>query len=506
MLLVVFLVSTEARFTKRLGTLFGKFDFPSTAEKVMSKLPFRKPGAQSATPYAEPTATKSPSTSSRDSHDSPEFYVKQEATSYTLRCYPKQYRWVSTSVTGSNYKQVGRTAFWRLFRYIQGNNEEKMKINMTVPVTMQIQPDTESESFSKNDYTMSFFVPFKHQKDAPVPSAEDVQLTDVQPFCAYVRVYRNRSNIRMIEDNYKALVKDLQTNGLGDDFYTDMIYYAGYNDPKDKNQHNEIWLVSKRQSPSPLPEKEAQSTFGEYLGKMVSKLSSIYLVAKNIMAKLPFNISRGESPEPSTETSVNRSSPAFCGKHDCPHFYEVKLNATDYTLRCYPERYRWVSTTVTGEDSKQSSTAFWRLFRYIGGKNAKKMKIKMTVPVAMQMQPVPESNSFFKDNFTMSFFVPFKHQKDAPAPSESSVQLTVFQPFCAYVRVFGGFSDMTMVEEEYKKLVESLKGDGLSEEDYRTDVIYSAGYDGPWKWSKRHNEIWLISKKQSPIKGDVETL
>ena len=248
---------------------------------------------------------------------------------------------------GSNYKQVGRTAFWRLFRYIQGNNEEKMKISMTVPVTMQIQPDTESESFSKNDYTMSFFIPFKHQKDAPVPSAEDVQLTDVQPFCAYVRVYRNRSNIRMIEDNYKALVKDLQTNGLGDDFYTDMIYYAGYNDPKDKNQHNEIWLVSKRQSPTPLPEKEAQSTFGEYLGKVVSKLSSIYLVAKNFVAKLPFNT--GESPEPSTETSVNRSSPAFCGKHDCPHFYEVKLNATDYTLRCYPERYRWVSTTVTGK-------------------------------------------------------------------------------------------------------------------------------------------------------------
>lgn len=105
----------------------------------------------------------------------------------------------------------------------------------------------------------------------------------------------------------------------------------------------------------------------------------------------------------------------------------------------------------------------------------------------------------------MSFFVPFKHQKDAPAPSESSVQLTVFQPFCAYVRVYGGSSDMTMVEEEYKKLVESLKGDGLSEEDYRTDVIYSAGYDEPWR-SNRHNEIWLISKKRSPIKGEVETL
>lgn len=506
LLLVVFLVSTEARFPKRLGTLFGK---------VMAKLPLRKPGAPSATPYAEPSAKKSPPAFC-DTYDCPEFYeVKQDASSYTLRCYPKPYRWVSTSVTGNNYKQAGETAFWRLFSYIQDNNEEEMKIKMTVPVTMQIRPDTESESFSKNDYTMSFFIPFKHQKDAPAPSAEDVQLTDVPPFCAYVRVYRSRSNITIIEENYNALVEDLKTNGLGDDFRTDVIYSAGYNDPKDPNQHNEIWLVSKTQSPTPLPEKEAQSTFGEYFGKIVSKLSSKYLafsqsIAKNILTKLPVNNRPGsESSEPSTEASVNKSSPAFCDKNDCPDFYEVKLNTTDYTLRCYPERYRWVSTTVTGERSKQAGkTAFWRLFQYISGNNAKKMKIKMTVPVAMQIQPVPESDSFCKNNFTMSFFVPFKHQKDAPAPSESSVQLTVFQPFCAYVRVYGGFSDMTMVEEEYKKLVEYLKRDGLGEEDYRTDVIYSAGYDSPWnrKLYNRHNEIWLISKNRSPMKGEIETL
>ena len=130
----------------------------------------------------------------------------------------------------------------------------------------------------------------------------------------------------------------------------------------------------------------------------------------------------------------------------------------------------------------------------------------MTVPVAMQIQPDPESESFCKNNFTMSFFVPFKHQKDAPAPSEASVQLTVFQPFCAYVKVYGGRSNMMMVEEQYHELVKSLQRDGLGEEDYRTDAIYSAGYDSPWKFFNRHNEIWLISKKQSPIKGEIETL
>ena len=255
---------------------------------------------------------------------------------------------------GNNYKQVGRTAFWRLFSYIQGNNEEGMKIKMTVPVTMKIQPDTKPESFSKNDYTMSFFIPFKHQKDAPAPSAEDVQLTVVQPFCTYVRVFESRSNITKIEENYRALVEDLKSNGLGDDFRTDMIYSAGYNDPNSEKQHNEIWLVSKRQSPAPLPEDaKTQSMFGKYIGKIVGKMQSkdidIPSITKKIMSKLPFRKPGAESPEPSSETSPSKSSPSFCSSYDCPKFYEVKLNATDYTLRCYPNQYRWVSTTVTGK-------------------------------------------------------------------------------------------------------------------------------------------------------------
>ena len=102
LLLVVLLVSTEARFQKRSRTLFGKFDIPSIAKKVISKLSFRKPGAESTTPYVEPSAKKSPPAFC-DSHDCPEFYeVKQDSTSYTLRCYPKPYRWVSTSVTGKD--------------------------------------------------------------------------------------------------------------------------------------------------------------------------------------------------------------------------------------------------------------------------------------------------------------------------------------------------------------------------------------------------------------------
>ena len=103
-LLVVFLVSTDAKFPN-LGKLFGKLpykktDIPAIAEKIISKIPFLKPGTGSSKSYADPSAKKSPP-SFCGSHDCPEFYeMKLDVTDYTLRCYPKPYLWVSTSVTG----------------------------------------------------------------------------------------------------------------------------------------------------------------------------------------------------------------------------------------------------------------------------------------------------------------------------------------------------------------------------------------------------------------------
>ena len=146
--------------------------------------------------------------------------------------------------------EAGQKAFWRLFRYIQGNNEENVRIKMTVPVTMQMQPDETSGSFCKDNYTMSFFIPFKHQKDAPAPSAGDVHLTDTEPFCAYVKVYGGYSNDNRVERCYEALVAALKRDGFGDDFRTDVIYSAGYDSSmKFWNRHNEIWLISKKHRP-----------------------------------------------------------------------------------------------------------------------------------------------------------------------------------------------------------------------------------------------------------------
>lgn len=218
-------------------------------------------------------------------------------------------------------------AFWRLFKYIQGNNAEKMKIKMTVPVAMRMQPGKKSGSLENR--AMSFFIPYKHQKDAPAPTADDVRLTVAEPLCVYVKVYGGYSSMWKVKRNYNALVSALKRDGLGDDFRSDVIYSAGYDKPsKIFNRHNEIWLVSKTQS----PDSKMKKTGGFRFPRPSTRKPEV------------------ETVEPTAEPSSNES-PDFCDGHDCPDFYEKKLNISDgnYTLRCYPKPYKWVSTTVEGK-------------------------------------------------------------------------------------------------------------------------------------------------------------
>jgi len=127
-----------------------------------------------------------------------------------------------------------------------------------------------------------------------------------------------------------------------------------------------------------------------------------------------------------------------------------------------------------------------RLFRYIKGANDRKQKIKMTVPVINKKQHKSSSAS------EMSFFIPFAQQANAPKPTASDVYIQKLQSLCVYVRSFGGWMKFNE-QKNKKKLKNALNKDGLGNS-YRKDYYYTAGYDSPWKFLDRHNEIWFIKK------------
>ena len=65
-------------------------------------------------------------------------------------------------------------AFFRLFEYIDGDNEADLKIDMTAPVTYRVVagegPNCES------NYTMAFYIPGQLQSGPPAPRNSAVWL------------------------------------------------------------------------------------------------------------------------------------------------------------------------------------------------------------------------------------------------------------------------------------------------------------------------------------------
>lgn len=134
---------------------------------------------------------------------------------------------------------------------------------------------------------------------------------------------------------------------------------------------------------------------------------------------------------------------------------------------------------------------FMRLFDYIEGENVKKVKIPMTAPVAVEIQP--GQGPFCKNNFTVNFFIPFADQSSPIDPTNKEVFISSLPEFYAYVIVYGGYSNINKVQEYSEELGEALVKDGLGDT-FRKDVFFYAGYDSPFKPLNRHNEIWYIRK------------
>merc|ERR1711941_214287 len=96
----------------------------------------------------------------------------QQYQGFEARRYPLKY-WACTTRSESDWSLFGvinfvtrdrskdeqSSVFWKLFRYISGENKNRQKIEMTVPVTTKVK-EVEKGKFEKK---MCFYLPEKYQ-------------------------------------------------------------------------------------------------------------------------------------------------------------------------------------------------------------------------------------------------------------------------------------------------------------------------------------------------------
>jgi hypothetical protein len=148
---------------------------------------------------------------------------------------------------------AGRKNFKKLFRYIQGNNKDGVRIPMTVPVICPIKKNDFGDY--KKDFSMMFWLPEKYQCDgcAPVPNQasrdqDQVEIISWEEKIAYVRSFGFYTTESLIRYHETKLRESLEEAGIKADLDYDhtMVYTASYNAPFEVfGRRNDVMFMQK---------------------------------------------------------------------------------------------------------------------------------------------------------------------------------------------------------------------------------------------------------------------
>lgn len=174
----------------------------------------------------------------------PNYDVIKVENGYEIRRYNSPL-WMSTSpIQDTSLVQASNNAFLQLFAYIQGNNANNQRMEMTAPVITQVTPNN---NHGPSSFVTSFYVPIKSP-----PSAEGLRVQKWGPMYAAVRQFGG-----FVDDsNYANEAEALKTSLKGSTWldaitkshpHSPMDYVvAQYNSPFEQdNRVNEIWMMFK---------------------------------------------------------------------------------------------------------------------------------------------------------------------------------------------------------------------------------------------------------------------
>ncbi|KAL8611229.1 hypothetical protein ACOMHN_013660 [Nucella lapillus] len=189
----------------------------------------------------------------------PEYHPVHKTEKYEERCY-KSARWVSTTVKNISHKEGVSEGFRRLFKYISGDNENNVKVEMTAPVTTWVEPGAGPNC--ESSFTVAFYIPEEHQAHPPKPSNSQVFIEDRPQFSAFVTTFGGFPNDEVWVEKAVEL-----GDAIGDHSkFNDAQYYtAGYDPPfKPFGRTNEVCAAASiaQNTPAPVPAVCSAGKFG----------------------------------------------------------------------------------------------------------------------------------------------------------------------------------------------------------------------------------------------------
>ncbi|XP_058234490.1 heme-binding protein 2 [Hemibagrus wyckioides] len=166
---------------------------------------------------------------------------KSKGDDYEVRTYHTT-QWVSTTVSGPEQDEALSTGFRRLFKYIQGNNEKQVTVDMTSPVTCLVNPG--EGPTCESSFTVSFYLPEEHQAEPPKPSIPEIFFENRKEFTVFVRTFGGFANSQNTSEELLKLIESLKRDGMR--FKEAPYYRVGYDSPfKLVNRRNEVWLIQE---------------------------------------------------------------------------------------------------------------------------------------------------------------------------------------------------------------------------------------------------------------------
>ena len=156
--------------------------------------------------------------------------------------------------------------------------------------------------------------------------------------------------------------------------------------------------------------------------------------------------------------------------------YTVLKTYDDFELRQYGSMILAQTVMKSNSYENTSSQGFRTVASYIFGGNEDNKKIAMTAPVIMEIG----------NDTKMSFVMPKEHSMESlPEPSSDDVEILKVSPKKYAVISFPGYANNKKIDKYAKKLLKSIKSEGLE----TVGNVKFMGYNAPWQVIGRKNEI-----------------